>query len=175
MKQINDSHASTHAQTRTQAKTNDQLKKCVVKIAVSTTENYTHLNDVVYYRAGLSPDFITRWLWYFEYLAALVKVKNPHRKVAFFKGPQDVLVGQEWHEYRRSALLKSRQAKLKQLDKGVVDDDLFHFKSQDNEAKKRDVLFQIDALNRDEYPIEEFPEYINKIKEYLTNKRLVGR
>ena len=143
------------------------LNRCVVKIAVSNETNYFHMDDVVYYRAGLSPDFITRWLWYFEYLAALVKVNNPHRKVEFTKGPQDVLVGQEWHEHRRNALLKSRQTKLRQLEKGVVDDDLFHFKSQDNEAKKQDVLSQIDALNRDEYPIEEFPEYINKIKEYI--------
>ena len=143
------------------------LNRCVVKIAVSGEMNYFHMDDVVYYRAGLSPDFITRWLWYFEYLAALVKVNNPHRKVEFIKGPQDVLVGQEWHEHRRNALLKSRQTKLKHLEKGVVDDDLFHFKSQDNEAKKQDVLSQIDALNRDEYPIEEFPEYINKIKQYI--------
>ena len=143
------------------------INKCVVKISVSSETNYTHIDDVVYYRSGLSPDFITRWLWYFEYLAALVKVNNPHRKVEFFKGPQDVLLGKEWHEHRRNAILKSRLTKLKELEKGVVDDDLFHFKRQDNEAEKRRVLSQIDDLEKDKYPIDEFPENINKIKNYI--------
>lgn len=142
------------------------LNECVVKIAVSGETDYFHMDDVVYYRSGMTPDFVTRWLWYFEYLAALVKVNNPHRKVEFYKGPQDILVGKEWHEHRRATLLKFRATKLKQLEKGVVDDDLFHFKSQDNEAKKQQVLAQIDALNRDEFPFEEFPDYINKIKQY---------
>lgn len=49
----------------------------------------------------------------------------------------------------------------------VVDDDLFGFKSQDNEAKKAKVSAEIDALVKDTYPISEFPEYINKIKDYV--------
>lgn len=141
--------------------------RCVIKIAISGENDYFHIDDVVYFRSGMSPDFVTKWLWFFEYLAALVKVRNPHRKVEFYKGPQDILLGREWHERRRAALLKSRSIKLKQLQKGVVDDDLFHFKSQDNEAKKQQVIAQIDALNKDEYPIEEFPEYINNIKMYI--------
>lgn len=147
------------------------LNKCVVKIAVSSETDYFHIDDVVYYRSGMTSDFVVRWLWYFEYLAALVKVNNPHRKVEFYKGPQNILLGKEWYEYRRQTLLKSRARELKQLEQGVVDDDLFHFKSQDNEAKKQQVLAQIDALERNEYPISEFPEYINKIKEYVGMER----
>ena len=105
--------------------------RCVVKIAVSSETNYFHIEDVVYYRSGMSPDFITRWLWFFEYLAARVKVANPRRKVEFYKGPQDIMLGQEWHNYRRGVMMKSRTSKLKQLEKGAVDDDLFHFKSED--------------------------------------------
>jgi hypothetical protein len=142
-------------------------KKCIVKIAVSGETDYFHIDDVVYYRSGMSPDFVTRWLWYFDYLAALVKVHNPRRRVELVKGPTDILLGKEWHEYRRGVLLKSRMAKLKKLEKGVADDDLFHFKSQDNEAERAKVQSQIDALEKDEFPIPEFPEYINKIKQYV--------
>lgn len=141
--------------------------RCVVKIAVSSETNYIHIEDVVYYRSGMSPEFITRWLWFFEYLAARVKVANPRRKVEFYKGPQDIMLGQEWHDYRRGVMMKSRTTKLKQLEKGVVDDDLFHFKSEANERKKAEVKSQLESLERDEFPIPEFPEYINKIKEYL--------
>lgn len=142
-------------------------KRCVVKIAVSSETDYYHIDDVVYYRSGMSPDFIERWLWFFEYLAARIKVANPRRKVEFYKGPQTIKLGREWHEYRRGVMMKSRTTKLKQLEKGVVDDDLFHFKSEDNERKKAEVKAQLESLERDEFPIPEFPEYINKIKEYL--------
>lgn len=141
--------------------------KCIVKIAVSGETDYFHIDDVVYYRSGMSPDFVTRWLWYFEYLAALVKVHNPKRRVELVKGPTDILLGKEWHEYRRGVLLKSRRRKLKELEKGVIDDDLFHFKSRDNEAERAKIQSQIDALEKDEYPFPEFPEYINKIKQYV--------
>lgn len=142
-------------------------KRCVVKIAVSSETDYYHIDDVVYYRSGMSPDFIERWLWFFEYLAARIKVANPRRKVEFYKGPQEIKLGREWHEYRRGVMMKSRTTKLKQLEKGVVDDDLFHFKSEDNERKKAEVKAQLESLERDEFSIPEFPEYINKIKEYL--------
>lgn len=140
---------------------------CVVKIAVSTEGNPYHVDDVVYYRSGMTADFAVRWNWYFEYLAALIKVRNPKRSVFMYGGRQDILLGKDWHEYRREVLLKSRQRKLKQLEGPVIDDDLFGFKSQDNEAKKAKVMAEIDSLLKDQYPIVEFPEYINKIKEYV--------
>lgn len=133
------------------------LKRCVVKIAVSGESDYFHIDDVVYYRSGMTPDFVVRWLWYFEYLAALVKVHNPRRSVELVKGQTDILLGKEWHDYRREVILKSRRMKLKKLEKGVVDDDLFHFKSQDNKAERAKVQSQIDALEKDEFPIPEFP------------------
>ena len=141
--------------------------KCVVKIAVSNEMNYCHIVDVVYYRSGLSPDFINRWRWFFEFIAAKVKVAHPKRKVHLYIGPQDCLLGKEWHDYRRSVLLKSKQTKLKKLEKGVVDDDLFHFARQDNDKKIADIKRQIDSLENDTFEFGEFPEYINKIKEYL--------
>ena len=140
---------------------------CVVKISVTSETDRYHVDDVVYYRSGMSADFAVRWSWYFEYLAALVKVSNPKRAVFLSGGRQDILLGKEWHDYRREVLLKSRQRKLKQLNMPVVDDDLFGFKSQDNEAKKAKVSAEIDALVKDTYPISEFPEYINKIKDYV--------
>lgn len=145
------------------------MNKCVVKITISGEDKYYfHVKDVVYYRSGMTPDFVVRWLWYFEYLQALIKVHHPKLNVGMIRGPQNVMLGKEWHEHRRQALLKSKQSKLKKLQMGVVDDDLFHFKSQENEKKIEQVKKQIEALERDEHPIEEFPEYINKVKRYLS-------
>lgn len=143
------------------------MKQSVVKIAVSTTGNYTHIDDVVYYRSGMSPDFVARWMWYFEYLAARVKVANPRRRVELWHGPADIMLGQEWHEYRRLAMLKSRNIKLKQLQKNTPEVDLFGFALEDQEKRIDEVKRQMALLERDEYPIPDFPEYVNKIKEYL--------
>ena len=141
--------------------------KCVAKIAVSDETNYCHIVDVVYYRSGMSPDFINKWRWFFEYLAARVKVAHPKRKVQLYIGPQNCIVGKEWHDYRRGVMLKSRKNKMKKLEKGMIDDDLFHFARQDNDKKIADIKRQIDSLENDTFEFGEFPEYINKIKEYI--------
>ena len=143
------------------------MNKCVVKISISSETNYSHIDDVVYYRSGMSPDFVQRWLWFFEYLSARIKVANPKRKVEFYKGPQDIMLGSEWHEYRRGVMMKSCNTKLKKLQKGVVDDDLFHFASQDNDRKISEVKSKLASLENDEFHIPDFPEYINKIKNYI--------
>lgn len=140
---------------------------CVVKIAVSSEKNYFSMDEVVYFRSGMTADFVSRWQWFFEYLAALVKVNNPKRRVVFYKGPQDVLLGEEWHNYRRQSLLLSNKGKLKRLQSSPVENDIFGFNQQDHEAEMQRVADKIEALERDEFPIEEFPEYINKIKNFL--------
>lgn len=143
------------------------MEKCVVKISISGKDNYSHIDDVVYYRSGMSPDFVQRWLWFFEYLSARVKVANPKRKVEFYKGPQNIMLGSEWHEYRRGVMMKSCNTKLKKLEKGIVNDDLFHFARQDNDRKISEVKTKLTSLVEDNFPIPDFPEYINKIKQYV--------
>lgn len=143
-----------------------ETMKTVVKISISG-EKRTHVDSVIYYRSGMSADFAQRWMWYFEYLAALVKVANPRKRVELYRGPQTILLGAEWHEHRRQALIKSRTTKLKQLMRTNVDDDLFHFTSDDHAVKIEKIQKQLSRLDRDEEPIPEFPEYINQIKKYI--------
>ena len=143
------------------------MKQCVVRIGVSSATNYAHIDDVVYYRSGMSPDFVQRWRWFFDYLAALVKVANPRRRVEVWSGPVDIMLGDEWHQHGRAALLKSRTIKLKQLRNFTPRDDLFGFAMADHERHVGKVQKQIELLERDEFPIADFPEYINKIKDYI--------
>jgi hypothetical protein len=111
-------------------------------------------------------------MWFYEYIAARVKVANPRRRVEIYHGPSDIILGQAWHEYRRNVLLKSRKTKLKQLQKITPDCDLFGFAKAEHEKRISDVKQQITELESDEYPIPGFPEYINKIKVYLTIKSI---
>ena len=36
------------------------MNRCVVKIAVSGETDYFHMLEVVYYRSGMTPDFVIR-------------------------------------------------------------------------------------------------------------------
>ena len=77
------------------------------------------------------------------------------------------MLGNEWHEYRRNVMIRTCNTKLKKLEKGVVNDDLFHFASQDNDKKISEVRTKLESLEKDEFPIPAFHEYINKIKNYI--------
>lgn len=140
------------------------MMDCVVKISIGS---YCSVDEVVYYRSGLSVDFVVRWLWYFEYIASLIKIHNPRKKVTLFHGHQDVLVGKEWHDFRRQSLLKSKTNRLKRLQNSMFDDDLFGFESQERELKIARLKMDIVALEEDRYTFDEFPDYINLMKKYI--------
>lgn len=136
----------------------------VVKIMIY---NGTHVDEVVYYRARMDINFALRWKWYFEYLAALIKVNNPRRKVEFLFGPQDLKTGDLYIEEKRKSLLKAKKTQIKKLCLPVVDDDLFGFKSQQAEEKKDMIQKEIDSLERGEFNYWYPVEYINRVKKWI--------
>lgn len=122
---------------------------------------------VIYLRSGLSVDFLVRWRWFFEYLRARVIVKNPRRKVELSSGVSDVLLGDEWREYKTRTLLKHRRAKLKALQSSPVEVDLFGFAGEERNDDIRKVERDIKLLEAGRYPIAEFPSYVNEIKRWI--------
>lgn len=140
----------------------------IVKITISNERLYNHVDDVIYYRSGMSVDFAIRWRWFFDYLTARVKVAHPRQNVkCVITSGADIMLGKEWHEHRRQAMLKTAFAKLKKMETEPIQDDLFGFTSSEIEAKKDELRDKVRRLMADTYPISEFPEYINKIKSYL--------
>lgn len=138
-----------------------------VKIAITGLNSYK-IEEVIYYKYNLDVGLATRWEWYFRYIAALVQVNNPHRKVELYIGPQgEILCGQDYIDSRSKTLLKAKSSQLKRLETAVVQDDLFNLTSHDYEKKKQQVKEEIDALERGEFNYYVFPTYINKIKKYI--------
>lgn len=125
-------------------------------------------DEVIYYRNKLPMRIVSQWRWYFEYLAALVKVSNPKRKVELFIGPQTLLQGQEYIDARRVTLLRAKKSKMKQLKNTPINDDLFSFGQQEQDRKIQNVQGEIDALERGEFNYYVPPEYINAIKKWIT-------
>ena len=140
-----------------------------VRLSVSM-ERYTHISDAtVYYRCHMTFDFLMRWLWYFEYLQARIKVAHPHRVVELTAGRMDpkMRLGQEFIDYRRAVLIKSRSRKLEALVNTPFDDDLFGFKSQEVNERISRLKKEIEALERGEVTFPVLPDYVNDVKQWI--------
>lgn len=141
-------------------------EKFAAKIMIYDGNDHT-VEDVVYYRGNMTIDFGLRWKWWFRYLAARVQVSHPRRKVEMFFGRQDVLIGDEFKEQKTKTLLNNRRGLLKRLENDNVAPDLFGFNEEDKERKLQKCKEDIRLLEMGEYPLPEFSEYINKIKNWL--------
>ncbi len=140
-----------------------------VRLCVSLP-NETSVNEAtVYYRCRMTYDFLLRWLWYFEYLQARIKVLHPHRVVELTAGRMDpkMRLGKEFVEYRRATLLKSRSRKLKEIVSTPFNDDLFGFTSQSVNERINKLRDEIMALERGEITFPVLQDYVNNIKQWI--------
>lgn len=140
--------------------------KCCVKITVSMVGYPGIPEEVVYWRANLTIGLLEKWRWYFDYLAALVKVANPKRSVRLTAGRQDVLVGQEYVEEKTRTLLIGKRRVLSRLDR-QTDDDLFGFTSADRERKRQRIMKEIEELESGVFRYYVPPVYINKLRKWM--------
>lgn len=143
------------------------FNKIVVKITISPYHLHP-LGEVIYFRSNLTIDMIIRWRWYFEYLAALVKTKNPRREVVVTIAQQQDLVGEEYRQRKAENLLKATIARLAKLKKVTLDPDLFGFNVEDFENEEEKIEEKIRQLQSGQYDFYVPPSYINRIKEFIS-------
>ena len=140
-----------------------------VRISVSM-QKYPHITDkTIYFRCRMTHDELCRWLWYFEYLQARIKVAHPHRVVNLTAGRMDpkMRLGQEFIDYRRATLIRSRSRKLDELVSAPFNDDLFGFKSQEVKERINRIRDEIAALERGEVNFPVLPDYVNDVKQWI--------
>lgn len=132
------------------------------------------VDKVVYYRYDFPYMMVYRWRWYFEYIAALVKVHYPHRKVELIieQNSEGYLAGQDYIEKKTKNLLSSLRSQLTRLEKGVVQDDLFNTVAEKNEAKKERIRKEIADLESGVFTRWVTSTYKNIVKEILNNSNL---
>lgn len=124
-------------------------------------------DKVIYYRGQISIDVLAKWRWYFEYLAARVKVRNPKRTVKLTICPQTLLLGDEYVEEKIKNLLRNRKAKLQKLMGTPIEIDLFSYNQIDMEKKIEQTRAEIAALEGGVYTGWVPPYYINEIKRWI--------
>lgn len=123
--------------------------------------------EVIYYRNKLPMWIVEQWRWYFDYLAALVKVNNPRLKVELITCAQTLKQGQEYIEEKSKNLIRAKETKLKGLKNTPVQDDLFNYAKDEREKKIQAVQGEINALKRGEFNYYVPVTYINKIKKWI--------
>lgn len=140
--------------------------KFCVKISVSMLREHI-VEEVAYFNYGLPMDVFERYKWYYEYLAARIKVKNPKRRVELEYGHCEVPCGQDWIDIHLPKRLQWKRRELKKLTNPNRQDDLFGFTSSSCAKKAAGVQKEIEALERGEYNYYVPPTYINKIKKWI--------
>lgn len=146
----------------------------IVKITISMT-NHSIPEDVIYYRYKLPMNLMLRYRWYFDYLAALVKVHNPRRKVELLVSRWDdkpdkdkILCGKDYIESKTASLIKGKKARISMIrNKMPSCVDLFDLEKTENEEKIAALQSEIDALERGEINFYVPLEYVNKIKKWI--------
>lgn len=142
----------------------EQPQICV-KIAIYKG---VQVEEVIYYRNKLPMRIIEKWRWYFEYLAALIKIHNPRRKVELTICAQTLLQGQEYIAEKSKTLLRAKRAQVKRLDSSnIINDDLFGYQTQQLNARRERIQAEIGALERGEFNYYVPSTYINRIKLWL--------
>ena len=128
----------------------DMQDRICVKISIC--KNYfSHVDDVVYYRNWVTVKMIDKWLWYFDYLVALIKIHNPKFHVILMIGRQNLLQGSEYVSVKSKSLLKSKKNQLNGLMVKSCELDLFGFGEERNSVKIEKLKVEIDALENGEF------------------------
>ena len=109
-----------------------------------------------------------RWKWYFEYLAARVKVKHPKRTVRLkiVQKPADLRLGDEYIAQKSKTLIKAKRAQIAKLEKDHTTD-LFSFAELDRADKICRLQKEISALERGEFPYYYPLKSKNVIKQWI--------
>ena len=137
--------------------------RCFAKISVKDKSQI----DVVYYRCQMSVGVSVKWRWFFEYLAAKIKVSNPRKQVILECGSTDLLQGQEYVEQKTKTLLKAKKGQLNRLKKEEFDNDLFNFAGEKREEKMERIKNDVESLEQGVFNHYVPPTYINEVKEWI--------
>lgn len=144
----------------------ETLEKPQICIKIMVYDKF-HVDEVVYYRNKLPMWIVEQWKWYFEYVAARIKVRHPRRKVELVICAQTLLQGEEYIKVKSASLLKAKKSRLTKLIERPVAADLFGFNQEAREEKIKALKSEIEALERGEFNYYVPQTYINNIKEWI--------
>ena len=94
-------------------------KRFFVKIVFNPEKGAYHPSETAYYRDDMSLNFLMRWKWYFEYQAALLRVRNPHAFIELSSGPYDYVLPEDEYRQKLYNLLLAAKRKLSEYQRKI--------------------------------------------------------
>lgn len=126
-----------------------------------------HVEDVIYFRYALPMNLCLSKRWFFDYLAARIKVNNPKRKVELIIANTDSLCGDDYVAEKSKTLLAAKYKQLKKLENNPIEDDLFGFNREKVDNKIANLKIEIAKLENGVFDYYVPPVYINKSKRWM--------
>ena len=145
---------------------NETLEKPQICVKIMVYKG-CHVDQVVYYRNKLPMWIVEKWKWYFEYLAARIKVAHPRQKVELVVCAQMLLQGEEYVQKKTASLLKAKKSRLKRLQNEYREPDLFSFEEEERQRKVESLERDISSLEHGEFFYYIPVTYINKVKQWI--------
>lgn len=145
-------------------------RKYIVKISLSMDRYRNNVENVVYYNREIPYHIFQKYLWYFELLAAKVKVAFPKRKV-WLEYFDDILpTKDEYISKKRKTLLSAKKGKLTKLHNEllVADNDLFGLSKEKINNKINRVQNEIKDLESGKIIFHVPYLYKNEIKKFIS-------
>lgn len=98
-------------------------KRLYVKILFSQSGSQA-LSETAYFRNDMTVQFYHRWKWYFEYRAALLKVRHPKSFVQLYQGVYDYVLPEEELRTKLENKIRAAKGRITEFDgklKNLVD------------------------------------------------------
>ena len=137
-----------------------------IYVKITLFDKNGHGDKVVYYRNKITVAMSIKWKWYFEYLAALIKINNPRLKVELTICTQNLLQGNEYVVKKTKDLLSHKRGQLNKLMTANCHNDIFGFTQKETENKIERIRQEIATLERGKFNYYVPNEYINNVKMY---------
>lgn len=149
-------------------------KLFTVKMTVSMFKQGGIPEEVIYYRQKLPLELLCEYKWYFEWLAALVKARHPHRKVVLEYFDTTFPCGEDWVRENLPKKLADKRKRLKTCQKKMASPrDLFGFEAEEASRKAENLAGEIEPLERGEYNYYTPPAYINEVRKWAGREKTV--
>lgn len=134
-----------------------------------------HVDAVVYYRRRMDINFFLRWSWYFEYIAARIKVAHPRERVELLAGRIDLLTPEAYIEKKRENLIKAKRGQIKKLKNTPDEIDLFDIAINKKQEKIERLEKEIQRLESGEITFWVYKDYVNRINEFIVSPAMVSQ
>ncbi len=78
------------------------------------------LANVVYYKTDMTFEFFMKWKWYFEYRAALLRVKEPRAYVEYIHGNYEYILPEDIYRAKLKNLIRAAKSERTQVRRAIA-------------------------------------------------------